>query len=265
MQNVWKAGWRPLVLAASVVLVLLAATAANSRANTGHRGQIARRVAQHVAEPLPAPAASLDQGTSGFGYSTALWSGGPHNQAILIHTALAQVPIPVAYHVRTVFSPQVALGTEVVTRHGIQGQALETVRKVYRNDQVVTVAVTGERLVKSPQDEVVTVGAKLPEVSRGELLGRVVKTITMVATAYWADPSWSNGRTATGVPARYGVIAVDPSVIPLGTRLYIPGYGYGVAADTGGAIIGDRIDLCFDTGTQAIDYGRQSVTVYILQ
>ena len=70
--------------------------------------------------------------------------------------------------------------------------------------------------------------------------------------------------TATGAKAGFGIIAVDPSVIPLGTRMYVPGYGYGVAADTGGAIKGDRIDLCFDTLSEALSWGRRTVTITIV-
>jgi 3D (Asp-Asp-Asp) domain-containing protein len=91
----------------------------------------------------------------------------------------------------------------------------------------------------------------------------VVGHLTVEATAYWPDPAWSDGMTATGVRARYGVVAVDPSVIPLGTHLYIPGYGQAVAADTGAAIVGDRIDVCFDTAWQAQDWGVRYVTVAI--
>lgn len=91
----------------------------------------------------------------------------------------------------------------------------------------------------------------------------VVGHLTVMATAYWPDPSWSNGYTATGVRAGYGVVAVDPNVIPLGTHLYIPGYGQAVAADTGSAIIGDHIDLCYPTGWQAQDWGVQYVTITI--
>ena len=53
-------------------------------------------------------------------------------------------------------------------------------------------------------------------------------------------------------------------MIPLGTRLYIPGYGEAIAADTGGAIVGDRIDLCMEYYGQAMDFGRRYVTVYVL-
>ncbi|TMJ11900.1 MAG: hypothetical protein E6H02_06415 [Bacillati bacterium ANGP1] len=64
--------------------------------------------------------------------------------------------------------------------------------------------------------------------------------------------------------ARRGVVAVDPSVIRLGTRLHVDGYGDAVAGDTGGAIRGYRIDLCFNTYEEAMQFGRRPVTVYIL-
>jgi peptidoglycan DL-endopeptidase CwlO len=80
--------------------------------------------------------------------------------------------------------------------------------------------------------------------------------LTVTATAYTLE-----GNTATGAPVGYGVVAVDPSVIPLGTRMTIPGYGEGVAADTGGAIQGAVIDLWFPTAAQAAAWGRQTVTI----
>ena len=69
------------------------------------------------------------------------------------------------------------------------------------------------------------------------------------------------GRTATGIPTAPGVVAVDPSVIPLGTRLSIPGYGIGIAADTGGAVQGNTIDVWFPTKAQALAWGRRTVTI----
>jgi 3D (Asp-Asp-Asp) domain-containing protein/septal ring factor EnvC (AmiA/AmiB activator) len=83
-------------------------------------------------------------------------------------------------------------------------------------------------------------------------------TLTVTATAYTLQ-----GHTATGAPVGYGVVAVDPSVIPLGTRMTIPGYGEGVAADTGGAIHGAVIDLWFPTAADAAAWGRRTVTVTI--
>jgi 3D (Asp-Asp-Asp) domain-containing protein len=81
-------------------------------------------------------------------------------------------------------------------------------------------------------------------------------TITVVATGYA-----SGGTTATGLPVGWGTVAVDPAVIPLGTRMTIPGYGQGVAADTGSAVRGATVDLWFPTMRQALAWGRRVVTV----
>jgi 3D (Asp-Asp-Asp) domain-containing protein len=81
-------------------------------------------------------------------------------------------------------------------------------------------------------------------------------TLVVTATGYSLA-----GATATGLPAGWGVVAVDPAVIPLGTRLTIPGYGDGVAADTGGGVHGPAIDLWFPTAAQAEAWGRRTVTV----
>ncbi|HET9508741.1 MAG TPA: 3D domain-containing protein [Gaiellaceae bacterium] len=69
------------------------------------------------------------------------------------------------------------------------------------------------------------------------------------------------GRTASGLSVGHGIAAVDPSVIPLGTRLYVPGYGEAVAADTGGAVRGATIDLWFPTRGQALAWGRRTVVI----
>ena len=81
------------------------------------------------------------------------------------------------------------------------------------------------------------------------------RQLTVSATCY--DLS---GRTATGMPVGPGVVAVDPSVIPLGTKMYVPGYGNGVAADVGGGIKGNTIDLWM-TPSQCAAWGRRTVTI----
>ena len=88
--------------------------------------------------------------------------------------------------------------------------------------------------------------------------------IPMEARAYLPTDGNGAGITATGAVAQRGIVAVDPDVIPLGTRVYIPGYGTAVAADTGGAIRGNKIDLCMESYGEAINFGRRSVEVYIL-
>jgi 3D (Asp-Asp-Asp) domain-containing protein len=82
------------------------------------------------------------------------------------------------------------------------------------------------------------------------------RTLTVTITGY-ALP----GRTATGIPVGWGVAAVDPSVIPLGTHISVPGYGDAVAADVGGAIVGSRVDLWFPTVAQASQWGLRTVTI----
>jgi 3D (Asp-Asp-Asp) domain-containing protein len=82
------------------------------------------------------------------------------------------------------------------------------------------------------------------------------RTLTVLATGYSLP-----GHTATGVPVGYGVVAVDPGVIPLGTHMTVPGYGEGVAADTGSAVAGARIDLWFPTRAEALAWGSRTVTV----
>ena len=97
---------------------------------------------------------------------------------------------------------------------------------------------------------------------------RYVKKLTMEATAYEPGPHsngpYASGYTACGYKAGYGVVAVDPDVIPLNTRLYIEGYGYAIAGDTGGAIKGNIIDLGFETVEECYEFGRRDVVVYIL-
>ena len=85
----------------------------------------------------------------------------------------------------------------------------------------------------------------------------------MQASAYHPSDGNGYGITATGTRAGHGTIAVDPRVIPLGTRVFIPHYGHAVAADTGGAIIGDRIDLCMETFEECYNFGRRNVEVFV--
>lgn len=88
------------------------------------------------------------------------------------------------------------------------------------------------------------------------LLASAPGTITVTATGYSLA-----GHTSSGLPVGYGVVAVDPAVIPLGTRMSIPGYGEGVAADTGSAVSGSTIDLWFPTLADALAWGRRTVTI----
>ena len=87
------------------------------------------------------------------------------------------------------------------------------------------------------------------------------RVLTMEATAY----TWTGYRTATGTWPSRGTVAVDPLVIPLGTELHIEGYGSAVAADTGGDIKGQRVDLYMDSYEEAIQFGRREVQVEVVR
>ncbi|QJW48235.1 hypothetical protein HA075_22535 [bacterium BFN5] len=88
--------------------------------------------------------------------------------------------------------------------------------------------------------------------------------ISMTATAYTRYDEGCTDYTYRGNYLRRGLVAVDPSIIPLGTKLYIPGYGNAIADDIGGAIKGNRIDLAMDTLDEAFQFGVRSVDVVIL-
>ena len=115
-----------------------------------------------------------------------------------------------------------------------------------------------KKVVTAAQDKIVEVGPK--NVVNGMSYS---KAISAKVTAYTPYDAGCTGITATGTKAGYGTVAVDPRVIPLGSKVYIPGYGTAIAADTGGAIKGNKIDLCY--GSNANDFGRRSCVVYILE
>ncbi|MFO7929229.1 MAG: 3D domain-containing protein [Candidatus Humimicrobiaceae bacterium] len=89
----------------------------------------------------------------------------------------------------------------------------------------------------------------------------------MVATAYYSGGGGLNGNgiTAIGLSVKKGIVAVDPKIIPLGTRLFIPGYGEALAADTGGWIKGKRIDLAFDSLEECYGFGRRKLRIYLVE
>lgn len=137
----------------------------------------------------------------------------------------------------------------------------ETEEAVKRFQKSLNVAQDGivtedlYRLMKHHSDKIVAVDAPVS----------YKKQLRMEATAYTTQDPGCGLYTARGNLLRKGLVAVDPNVIPLGTRLYISGYGYAIADDTGGAIKGLRIDLAYESRSEALKFGRRMVTVYILE
>jgi uncharacterized protein YabE (DUF348 family) len=172
-----------------------------------------------------------------------------------------QAAIP--YPVQTTSDPRTPRGFVRVASPGRPGLKELVWRVTVADGAIIRRERVGWRVVREPQPRLISVGTQVLVASRGQFAGKEV--LYMVATAY--SPFCCRGVddiTATGVHAGYGVVAVDPAVIPLGSRLYIEGYGYALAGDTGSRIKGLRIDLGYDTRRQALQFGRRSVRVYII-
>lgn len=118
-----------------------------------------------------------------------------------------------------------------------------------------------EIIVRGTALAAAAVAAPAPSVPSGD--PNCARTLTVWATWYTAASAGGSGVTATGTSVQKGTVAVDPRVIPLGTSMYIPGYGYGVAEDTGGGIIGNIIDLGYGP-SDVWDWGTRWVDICIL-
>ncbi|MCX7780875.1 MAG: 3D domain-containing protein [Negativicutes bacterium] len=154
-------------------------------------------------------------------------------------------------------------GIEGVFAEGADGRKLATVRVRYEDGIEVASEILTEKIIAEPKPQIIHVGTReTVSTYRGTL--RFSRVMLMEATAYLPTDGEPHGLTFSGIPARRGLVAVDPRVIPLGTRLYIPGYGLALAADTGGAIIGNKIDLCVEDEHEAWNFGRRMIKVYVI-
>ena len=164
-------------------------------------------------------------------------------------------------------SEGVPVGQMKVARAGQQGIFAKTYQVDYKDDQILRCVFIGRHLIKAPVDEMTLAGIRVREAralpSRSGTYSRV-RELEMVATGYSPYEGSGAGRCANGMRAGYGVVAVDPRVIRLGSRLYISGYGYAIAGDTGGAIKRNRIDLGHTTYREAERVGRRRVKVTVL-
>lgn len=152
-------------------------------------------------------------------------------------------------------------GATSVVQQGKEGLAQKTVKITLRNGQEVSREIVGEKVVRQPVNKIVAVGTvKTKVVSRNDNI-KFSKALQMSASAY----THTGRNTASGIYPKKGAVAVDPRIIPMGTKLYIDGYGYGTALDVGSAIKGYKIDLFFETESQARKWGRRPVKVYILE
>lgn len=162
-------------------------------------------------------------------------------------------------------------GAQQILRNGKPGLVERQIKIIYEDGNEVERYKISEKIIHPAVNEIVLMGIK-PVVrtlvtSRG--LYRYTEMKVMTATAYYPGPESCGkyaafGETYTGKKAGFGLVAIDPRVIKLGTKLYIEGYGKAEAADIGGAIKGNKIDLCYETFREAAMYGVKKVKVYIL-
>lgn len=153
-------------------------------------------------------------------------------------------------------------------RYGTNGVSRVNYRVRYEDGTEVSRQELSREQVTEPTAQILLVGT-LREVSRGGESIRFSRAIEMRSTAYCPCAKCcglnAKGVTALGLPAKPGVIAVDPRIVPLGTRVYVDGYGYALAADTGSAINGNRIDVCFETHEEALRWGMRNTKIYVLE
>ncbi|HUW65577.1 MAG TPA: 3D domain-containing protein [Spirochaetia bacterium] len=154
---------------------------------------------------------------------------------------------------------RLAGGSTNLLQAGQPGLARQVWHMVYTNGALTAATLVSEALLTAPKPAILAV-TQTPEANRGGMPNLYTRQVTMLATAY----APTGNHTATGTVPEVGTIAVDPRVIPLGTRLYVQGYGYATALDTGGAIKGNRVDLFMDTEREASDWGVRDVQVYVL-
>lgn len=125
-----------------------------------------------------------------------------------------------------------------------------------------TDVVAEQKEAKAAEERAAALGPNVVHTPDGPLAYAYV--LEMEASAYLPSDGGGAGITASGIPATHGVVAVDPDIIPLGTKVFVPGYGVAIAADTGGMIEGHMIDLCMEDYGDAILFGRRDIEVYIL-
>lgn len=201
---------------------------------------------------------------------------GMQAQIVRVKTEIVKEEQLMSFHEITVPRDDKEKGYVSVVQEGDTGWAEATFSVTTRDGEIIAKEMLTQDVIVEPVAKVIEYGTsegRYVQTSRGGV--RYKRVLQCNATAYDPSPSSNGGyggRTATGMAAQYGVIAVDPRVIPLGSRVYVESsdggkswvYGFAIAADTGGAIKGNKVDLCYNTKAECYQFGRRSATVYIL-
>lgn len=195
------------------------------------------------------------------------------------YTVKKSVDYEIVYKYTGVLRP----GQSRVQTAGVEGERTITYRNTIVNGKVVETTQVGDKITKKPVNKVILKGTKLGtpiskapfdiELDEGGQPVKYKKLLSGTCTAYTDDEGDSGSWTATGKHVAVGLVAVNPKVIPYGTKLWITSadgsivYGYAIAADTGGALKSNKVlvDLFMDTLTECNAFGRRKMNVYILE
>lgn len=179
--------------------------------------------------------------------------------------------IPIQFKEVVKVNKSLANTKKQISQEGKIGEKEITTQITYEDGKEVSREVVSETITKNARDKIIVQGTfPYMPVSRSGSIMSYSRVFEAKATAYWAVNGvgrtyTASGRKAVWNPDGYSTIAVDRSVIPYGTKLFIEGYGFAIAADTGSSIIGNKIDLYFNTIQQARSWGAKYVKVYVLK
>ncbi|MFH1085764.1 MAG: ubiquitin-like domain-containing protein, partial [Chloroflexota bacterium] len=207
----------------------------------------------HVRPPLEAPLAAADR-----------------VEVLRVTVERLVEELPLSFETRWEPDAALELDTRLTAQWGREGALRRRVRVRYENARPVERVIEEEYTAREAQDRIIRYGTRIVlrelDLSQGTLT--YWRHLRMLATSYNAPTAGKSPShplyaiTRLGLRARKGIIAVDPRVIALSQPLYVPGYGLGVAADTGSAILGRRVDLCYDDDN--LELWRRWVDVYLL-
>ena len=175
---------------------------------------------------------------------------------------LSKEEVEVPFGTKVIEDPELEFGTKKVEKEGVKGKDLVIYENITRPGREQKIELDRRRIAE-PVNEIVRKGVAQSVLTPNGYV-KYKKVIYGEATAYtWGGGA--SGTTSIGLWPKRGIVAVDPRQIPYYTKLYIPGYGMAIAGDTGGAIVGNRIDLFMDSLYECYQWGRRDVEIYILE
>ncbi|SFE90886.1 3D domain-containing protein [Succiniclasticum ruminis] len=175
---------------------------------------------------------------------------------------LSREEVEVPFGTQFIDDPELAFGDKKVEKEGVKGKDLVIFENITRAGHEQKIELDRKR-VTEPVNAVVRQGVAQSILTPNGYV-KYKKVLYGEATAYtWGGGA--SGHTSVGLYPKRGIVAVDPRIIPYYTKMYIPGYGMAIAGDTGGAIVGTRIDLFMDSLHECYQWGRRDVEIYILE